>query len=71
VPDVHPRAKERFDQAGPFKHFQHRRLENGPASLIMWREPPLNDARPDTMTKKFAGREQSGWPGPYHQGLCV
>jgi len=51
--------------------FQHRRLEGGPASLVMRREPALHDARLDAMAKKFAGREQSGRTAPHDQdGRC-
>ena len=67
APDAHARAKKRFDQAAPVKNFQHRRLESGPASLAMRREPALYDARLDTMAKKFAGREQSARPSPHDQ----
>ena len=71
APDAHARAKERLDQAGPVENLQHRRLKSGPASLVMRREPALDDARPDAMAKKLAGREQSGRPGPDHEGLCI
>ena len=71
MPDAHARAKERFDQAAAVENLQHRRLERGPASLAMRREPALDDARLDAMAKKFAGREQSGRTGPHDQdGRC-
>ena len=64
VPDTHARAKERLDQAAPVNNLQHRRLQSGPASLAMRREPALHDARLDAMAKKFGGREQAGRTAP-------
>jgi hypothetical protein len=67
VPDVHAHAKKRFDQAAAVENLQHRRLERGPASLAMRREPALHDARLDAMAQKLAGREQSGRTAPHDQ----
>jgi hypothetical protein len=37
----------------------------------MWGGQALDDARLDTVAKKLAGREQSGWAAPHDQdGRC-
>jgi hypothetical protein len=61
LPDVHSGVKKRLDQASPVDDLEHCRLQCGPAGLVMRLESALYHARPDAMTKKFTGREQSGW----------
>ena len=59
VLDVHAGAEERLDQASAFDDVEHRRLEGGPARLMMRREPLLDDARLDAVARQFAGGEKS------------
>ena len=70
MPNAHARAKERFNQATPFKNLQHRRLKSGPASLAVRGEPALDDARLDAMAEEFTGCEQSSRAGPNNQDRC-
>jgi hypothetical protein len=71
VPNAHARAKEWFNQAAPGKNLQHGWLKSGSASLVMRGGQALDDARLDTVAKKLAGREQSGWAAPHDQdGRC-
>src|SRR5260370_34208632 len=51
--DAHARAKKRLDQAAPLDDLQCRRLQCGPASLVVRRESALHHAGPHAMTKKF------------------
>jgi hypothetical protein len=60
VLDVDSGAEERLDQAGSVDNVEHRRLERGPASLMMRREPLFHDARLDAVARQFAGRKESG-----------
>src|SRR5690349_4950411 len=57
VPDAHARTKERFDQAGALEHLQCRRLQGGPARLVMRPRPAFHNAWPDSVAKQFASRE--------------
>ena len=57
LPDAYARAKERLDQASPVDDVQRRRLQRGPARLVMRRKSPLDDARLNAMSNKFARRE--------------
>jgi hypothetical protein len=59
APDMHARAQERLDQAGPLDAFQNRGLQGGPARLVMRRCPELDDPGHDAMTHELAGREQA------------
>jgi hypothetical protein len=69
--DAHARAKERIGQAGALEHFQCCGLQGGPARLAMRPQSPFHNAWPDTMTNQFASREQSGRPGPDHEGFRI
>ena len=57
LPDAHARVKKWLDQASPLDDVQRRRLQRGPASLVMRRQSALDDARLDAMPNKFARRE--------------
>jgi len=53
-------VQERIDEARAVKHFQHGRLECGPARLVMRLEPALDHAGPHAVAEKLAGGEQPG-----------
>ena len=58
--DMDAGGQERLHQTGAVENLEHRRLERGPAGLVMGREPLLDDARLDAMAHEFAGREEAG-----------
>jgi hypothetical protein len=65
--DMHACAQEWLDQACPVDALQDRRLQRGPARLVMRGRPELDDPRHDAVTDELAGREQPGWARPDDQ----
>ena len=57
LPDAHARVKKWLDQASPLNDVQRRRLQRGPARLVMRRQSALDDTRLDAMPNQFARRE--------------
>jgi len=50
-------VKKWLDQAGPLDDVQRRRLQRGPARLVMRRQSALDDTRLDAMPNQLARRE--------------
>src|SRR5262249_16106309 len=67
LPDAHAGAKKWLDQASPVDDVERRRLQCGPASLVMRRQSALDDARLDTVPREFGRREQSGRTSPHDE----
>jgi hypothetical protein len=60
-------VKKWLDQASPVDDVQRRRLQRGPASLVMRRQSALDHARLNAMTNEFARGEQSGRTGSHNK----
>ena len=61
------RLQKSVDDAAAVENLQDRRLDGGPARLMVRRRPALDDSRPHAVAEKLAGGEQARRAGPHDQ----
>ena len=69
LPNAHAVGEKGLDHAGLVEEFKHRRLERGPARLVVGGGASLDDPRLHAMADEFACREQARRPRPDDEDL--